>query len=120
MCVASSSTRPHGQRDQSRARHLPGHGGDDRDLPSGGVGLVYRSVGIAATGFAAIARMSNPTVVVTAPDAAWAAVTDVMAGKPILVDGGVAAVAKPANTTGDQWTPSSGARRSPPVATVRR
>ena len=60
-------------------------------IPTGGVGLVYRDVGIAATGFAAIAKMASPTVVVTQPDAAWAAVTDVMAGKPILVTGGVAA-----------------------------
>jgi Phosphodiester glycosidase len=82
---------------------FPATGATTVTIPSGGVGLVYRSVGIAATGFAAIARMSNPTVVVTQPDAAWAAVTDVMAGKPILVHGGVAAVAKPANTTGDQW-----------------
>jgi Phosphodiester glycosidase len=72
-------------------------------IPSGGVGLVYRSVGVAATGFAAIATMSSPSVVVTQPDAAWAAVTDVMAGKPILVKQGVGAVARPANTTSDQW-----------------
>jgi hypothetical protein len=82
---------------------FPATGATSVTIPSGGVGLVYRSIGVAASGFAAIARMSTPTVVVNQPDAAWAAVTDVMAGKPILVHGGVAAVAKPGNTTSDQW-----------------
>jgi hypothetical protein len=72
-------------------------------IPTGGVGLVYRNVGVAATGFIAIAKTSSPTVVVNQPDARWAKVTDVMAGKPILVSGGVAALAKPGNTTSDQW-----------------
>ncbi len=72
-------------------------------IPRGGVGLVYHAVGVAATGFAAIAKLASPTIAISEPDAAWASVTDVMSGKPILVQGGVAAVAKPANTTGDQW-----------------
>ena len=82
---------------------FPTTGATTVTIPSGGVGLVYRSFGVAATGFAAIAKMASPTVVVNQPDAAWATVTDVMAGKPILVKGGVAAVAKPTNTTSDQW-----------------
>jgi hypothetical protein len=72
-------------------------------IPSGGVGLVYRDIGTAATAFAAVAAEASPGVTFTQPDAAWADATEVMSGKPVVVTKGVAAVAKPENTTSDQW-----------------
>ena len=72
-------------------------------IPTGGVGLVYRDIGTAHDGFLAISKQSSPQVAVTQPDAAWSRVTEVMSGKPVLVTNGTAAIAKPENTTSDQW-----------------
>lgn len=72
-------------------------------IPGGGVGLVYRDTGPAADALAQVAAAATPEITFTQPDAAWAGVTEVMSGKPVMVTNGVAAVAKPANTTSDQW-----------------
>jgi len=72
-------------------------------IPTGGVGLVYRNIGTAHDGFAAISKQATPRVTVTQPDAAWTRVSEVMSGKPILVTDGAAKTAKPSNTTSDQW-----------------
>ncbi|HEX3332456.1 MAG TPA: phosphodiester glycosidase family protein [Gaiellales bacterium] len=72
-------------------------------VPLGGVGLVYRDIGIAHDGFLAISKQATPRLTVTQPDAAWAKVTEVMSGKPVLVTSGAAITTKPANTTSDQW-----------------
>ena len=72
-------------------------------IRSGGVGLVYRDIGPAADALAAVAAEATPEVTFTGPDAAWAGVTEVMSGKPVTVSNGIAAIARPANTTADQW-----------------
>jgi Phosphodiester glycosidase len=82
---------------------FPAAPGGPVTVPAGGVGLVFRNIGTAHDGFVAISRQASPGVTVTQPDAAWARVTEVMSGKPVLVKNGAAVTAKPANTTADQW-----------------
>src|SRR5204862_3073126 len=72
-------------------------------VPTGGVALVYRNIGTAHDGFAAINNQASPQVTVTEPDAAWTQVTEVMSGKPVLVTNGAAITTRPPNTTSDQW-----------------
>jgi hypothetical protein len=74
-------------------------------VPSGHVLLVYlkRPTDIAAAGFAAILTAKPASVKVTQPTAAWSAVSDTMAGKPMVVVNGRAILHKPADTTSDQW-----------------
>jgi Phosphodiester glycosidase len=72
-------------------------------VPAGGAVLIVRTGGSAAAGFDQLLAQSQPQVRVNVTDQAWAGVTDVMSGKPILVSGGVAVTAKPLTMTNYQW-----------------
>jgi hypothetical protein len=74
-------------------------------VPRGGEVLVMKSRGVAATGFAARLALATPTVRVTTSPKAWADVTDVISGKPQVVNNGTPMVTKPRYVTADQWYP---------------
>jgi hypothetical protein len=76
-------------------------------VPRGHVLLTYlkTSTGVAAAGFEAILKEQPSSVAVTQSTATWQSVTDTMAGKPMMVQGGKAITRKPADTTDDQWYP---------------
>lgn len=81
----------------------PPAGAKQVTVPLGGAVLIVRSGGSAAAGFDQLLAGPQPQVQVNMTDQAWAGVTDVMGGKPILVKGGVAVTAKPATMTDYQW-----------------
>jgi hypothetical protein len=72
-------------------------------VPPGGAVLLMRALGGAAAGFNLLLTRAHPQVHVNVTDSAWASVTDVMGGKPILIRNG-AVTAKPATMTNYQWT----------------
>jgi hypothetical protein len=74
-------------------------------VPRGHVLLTYLKAraGVAASGFGAVLQTTPASVEVTQPASAWTAVTDTMAGKPMVVVNGKAISHRPADTTDDQW-----------------
>jgi hypothetical protein len=86
-------------------------------VPRGHVLLTYLKApsSVAATGFAAVLQEEPASVAVTQPTPTWRSVTDTMAGKPMMVQGGKAITRKPAETTDDQWYPE---QWRPAVATT--
>jgi hypothetical protein len=81
----------------------PAAGATHVTVPVGGAVLIVRSGGSAAAGFDQLLSQAQPRVEVNVTDQAWAGVTDVMGGKPILVSGGVAVTTRPATMTDYQW-----------------
>jgi hypothetical protein len=82
----------------------PAAGATNVTVPVGGAVLLVRSGGSAAAGFDQLLAGAQPQVQVNGTDQAWAGVTDVMGGKPILVKGGTAITARPATMTDYQWS----------------
>ncbi len=82
----------------------PAAGATHATVPVGGAVLVVRSGGSAAAGFDQLLAGPQPQVQVNVTDQAWAGVTDVMGGKPILVKDGTAVTARPATMTDYQWS----------------
>jgi hypothetical protein len=72
-------------------------------VPAGGAVLIVRSGTAAAAGFGQLLAGAQPQVTVNVTDTAWAGVTDVMGGKPMLVQGGVPVASRPATMTDYQW-----------------
>jgi hypothetical protein len=71
-------------------------------VPSGGVVLLAKAGGTAATGLSARAAAGAPVNVATDP-AGWDTVTDVMGGKPQLVANGRAIAQRPSYVDSWQW-----------------
>lgn len=73
-------------------------------VPTGGAVLILRKGGGAAAGFNQLLAQPTPQVQANATDRAWAAVTDVMGGKPLLIRNGTAIASKPVIMTNYQWS----------------
>lgn len=71
-------------------------------VPSGGVVLLAKAGGVAATGLSARAAAGSPVSVSTDP-AGWDTVGDVMGGKPQLVANGRAITQRPSYVDSWQW-----------------
>jgi Phosphodiester glycosidase len=82
----------------------PAAGATGVTVPVGGAVLVVRSGGSAAAGFDQLLAGPQPQVLVNVTDQAWAGVTDVMGGKPILVKDGTAVTVRPPTMTDYQWS----------------
>ena len=73
-------------------------------VPANGAVLVMPSTGIANDGFTTVLAQPTPKVNITTSDPAWAAVTNVVGGKPQVVANGVAITQRDSFTTADQWS----------------
>src|SRR5439155_10072285 len=89
----------------------PATGATSVAVPAGGAVLVASANGIAGQGLTPLLARAGP-LSVTAPEPTWAAVTDVMGGKPQLVIRGVPVSARPDYVDTWQWTCGGGCWRT--------
>ena len=89
-------------------------------IPVGGAVVLAPAGGPAAAGLTALAGESTPTVRMLTSPARWAGVTDVMGGKPMLVDRGSAVSRQPAFVDDWQWSCGGGCWRTALVSAGSR